>query len=274
MFASYGLEYYGRTVFLKNRLLDDSQRRLSIEYGRTTKELAAVREIQLAMLPQDLPLHPTVDLAAMMTTAAEVGGDYYDFVTSEDGTLTFAIGDATGHGAPAGALVTASKLIFSTYAEKDRPEKFLERASHILRRMKFPKLYMTMAIGKICGTALEVAGAGMPPALLLRADKRGVEYVPLKGIPLGSTYHGSYAVQQVMLGAGDTMVLMSDGFPELFDAENTMLGYERIEQELISVAHCSAQEVVERFAVCVDTWRGTEPLRDDLTLMVMKVKAA
>ena len=47
-----------------------------------------------------------------MFTATEVGGDYYDFDLGDDGTLTVAIGDATGHGMRAGTLVTATKSLF------------------------------------------------------------------------------------------------------------------------------------------------------------------
>jgi serine phosphatase RsbU (regulator of sigma subunit) len=272
MFSSYGLEYYGRTVFLKTRMLDESQRELAEEFERTSSELGAVREIQLAMLPKELPGHPEIELAVMMDTAAEVGGDYYDFVSGQDGKLTFAIGDATGHGARAGALVTASKLLFSTYAERDTPDKFLERASHILRRMKFPKLYMTMAVGKICGLSLVIAGAGMPPALLLRAGTGKVEQIALKGIPLGSAYDGTYNPQEVSLSPGDTLLLMSDGFPELFNGKNSMLGYERIELALLASAGKSPADIVDQCRECVAEWKGEEPLRDDLTILVMKVK--
>jgi sigma-B regulation protein RsbU (phosphoserine phosphatase) len=54
-----------------------------------------------------------------MDTATEVGGDYYDFHVSEDGTMTLAIGDATGHGVKAGIMVTAAKILFSNLQKEN-----------------------------------------------------------------------------------------------------------------------------------------------------------
>lgn len=51
-----------------------------------------------------------------MKPATEVGGDYYDFHLADDGTLTVAVGDATGHGLKAGTFVTAMKSLFRTFA--------------------------------------------------------------------------------------------------------------------------------------------------------------
>ena len=51
-----------------------------------------------------------------MKPATEVGGDYYDFHLGEDGTLTVAIGDATGHGLKAGTMVAAVKGLFLSLA--------------------------------------------------------------------------------------------------------------------------------------------------------------
>ena len=53
-----------------------------------------------------------------MKTATEVGGDYYDFNVGLDGTLTVAIGDATGHGMQAGTIVSMAKALFSSGGSK------------------------------------------------------------------------------------------------------------------------------------------------------------
>ncbi|MCK7523473.1 MAG: hypothetical protein MZV64_40370 [Ignavibacteriales bacterium] len=112
MFASYGIEYYMRSEYLKSYLLKEKSAELNNEYVRKSNELESARQIQLSMLPQALPEHPELEIAVTMQTASEIGGDYYDFHLAEDNTLTFAIGDATGHGAKAGAMVTAIKTLF------------------------------------------------------------------------------------------------------------------------------------------------------------------
>jgi hypothetical protein len=86
------------------------------ENERKTKELEEARQLQISMLPKDLPKIPHLDIAVYMKTATEVGGDYYDFHLDSDGTLTIVVGDATGHGLKAGTMVTTAKSLFNTHA--------------------------------------------------------------------------------------------------------------------------------------------------------------
>ena len=52
---------------------------IQAENDRKTKELEEARQLQLSMLPKELPYLPHLDIAVYMKTATEVGGDYYDF---------------------------------------------------------------------------------------------------------------------------------------------------------------------------------------------------
>jgi HAMP domain-containing protein len=88
------------------------QRMLEMEYSRKSVELEEARRFQLSMLPKDLPAHGAFDVAVSTETATEVGGDYYDFHLSPKGALTIAVGDATGHGAKAGTMITVAKTLF------------------------------------------------------------------------------------------------------------------------------------------------------------------
>src|SRR5262245_9957749 len=109
--------------------------KVKAENERRAKELEEARQLQLSMLPKKLPQLPHLEIAAYMKTATEVGGDYYDFHLGEDGTLTVAVGDATGHGLKAGTMVTAVKSLFDTLAcHPDIPHIF-ERLSRTLKRM-------------------------------------------------------------------------------------------------------------------------------------------
>ena len=122
MFSSYELEYYKRTT-LKQRI------RLEAEHKHKTKELDEAREVQLCMLPQKAPVYPGIDFEMFILTATEVGGDYYDFIQTENDILKFAIGDATGHGAKAGAMVMAGEILFCNYAPEMGLPGFIESIS-------------------------------------------------------------------------------------------------------------------------------------------------
>lgn len=124
------------------------QKLLEADNARKTKELEEARRVQLSMLPKTIPSVPDVDIRVYMKTAVEVGGDYYDFMPTEDGTLTLAIGDATGHGLQAGMMVTATKSLFNAFACFPDPVKILQDTSKALKLMGFRNLYMALRAEK------------------------------------------------------------------------------------------------------------------------------
>ena len=104
--------------------------------------------MQFSKLPQALPQLPHLEIAAYMKPATEVGGDYYDFHLSEDGVLTVAVGDATGHGLKAGTVVTATKSLFNHLAQESEIPAIFQQSSRALKRMNLRPLFMAMAIAK------------------------------------------------------------------------------------------------------------------------------
>ncbi len=120
---------------LEAKELDVARRLLEADNRRKTGELEAARELQLSLLPAALPQVGGLRVAAAMTTATEVGGDYYDFRV-DNGVLTAALGDATGHGARAGAMVSLMKGMFSTYGSAEDIPRFFRGASATIRAMR------------------------------------------------------------------------------------------------------------------------------------------
>ena len=100
-----------------------------------------------------------------------------------------------------------------------------------------------------------------------------MEQIPLKGMPLGGPAAFPYKTTSVVLAAGDTVVLMSDGFPELFNAEREMLGYEQAVAVFAEVASGSPEEIIAHFRETGARWSNGRAPDDDVTFVVMKVKA-
>lgn len=250
-------------------------RAAEMESMRQTRELEEARQLQLSMLPETVPTHPALDVAAYMHTATEVGGDYYDFATGEDGVLTVVIGDATGHGVRAGTMVTATKSLFNSLVHQASLVEMLDRSTQAIRRLGLRRLYMALALARFDGDRrLELAGAGLPPALIHRARSGVVDEVPLKGAPLGTALDYAYRTTTVDLDPGDTVVLMTDGFPETFDPEGRMLGYDRAPAVLRDVAHEAPDAIARHFARVSQAWAGEQPPRDDVTFVVLRLKPA
>lgn len=270
MVASYSIEYFMRFAFWKSHIVNIKSSELEAEYSRKSAELESARQIQLSMLPQVLPEHPDLEIAVTMQTASEIGGDYYDFHLAEDNTLTFAIGDATGHGAKAGAMVTAIKTLFSNYAPYMELTEFLKKSNHFIKQIKLPNLYMSLAIGRIKDDVLEISGVGLPPFLLFKNASASIEELPLKGIPLGSFANFPFLKRTIKLGPDDILVFMTDGLPELFNSEKEMFGYEKIRKILSESNQKSVKEILEEFKNNAYAWSAHK--QDDITLMIIRKK--
>ncbi|MDX1503493.1 MAG: SpoIIE family protein phosphatase [Thermoanaerobaculia bacterium] len=247
-----------------------TQRLLEAENERKSRELEEARRLQLSLLPKTLPRHPELEVAVFMRTATEVGGDYYDFFPGPDGSLTTVIGDAAGHGAQAGTMVSVVKGLFTAGAAEADLAHLLESATRAIRQMELGRMNMAASLVRIGSGAITVAAAGMPPVLLHRRREARVEEVLLAGTPLGSMARASYREWRSRLGDGDTVLLMSDGFPELPNDEGEPLGYARVTEIFLGAAEAEPQEILRRLADAARGWAGDRPPADDVTFVVLR----
>lgn len=246
---------------------------LNAENRRKSKELEDARKLQLSMLPASLPKNKNATLAAFMETASEVGGDYYDVVHSNDGTLTICIGDATGHGTKAGLLVTAMKSLFNLMAEEEDLKLIMNRCSAAIKKMNLPRLYMAFALVRLQNDRLELVGAGMPPALIYRAGTGRVENIDLKGMPLGSVPDYPFEKKTVQINENDVLLLLSDGYPELINPDNEQLGYHNAADLLARSGTLTPEAIIGEFKKTAHEWIRSDRPNDDMTFVVLKKKS-
>ena len=244
---------------------------LEVDNARKTRELEEARDLQLSLLPRELPSCLDFEVAAAMITASEVGGDYYDFDVDDSGGLTVAVADAVGHGARAGALVAATKGMFSIGSGRGDVEVMLQRFDEAFRRMRMKRASVALLLAHFRGSRLEVAAAGMPPPLLYRASSGQVEEVPVTGTPLGSPLTTRRRACHVDLEPNDTVLLMSDGFPELVLDNGEPFGYESARAALAEICGAPAGDVVRHLEATVQrTARGAPD--DDVTFVVVRYR--
>lgn len=247
-------------------------RAVKAENERKTKELEEARALQLSMLPKELPQLPHLDIAVYMQTATEVGGDYYDFHVSMDGTLTVVIGDATGHGMKAGTMVTTAKTLFKSFASNPDILFSFHEFTRCIKEMNYGKLSMCMTMLKINGNKLKISTAGMPPSFIFRHDTKVVEEHLFKAMPLGTMDKFPYEIKDTTLNPGDTILLLSDGLPELKNNADEMYGYQRIRNGFENVADKAPEEIVSYLKNEGAGWVNHAAPDDDVTFVVLKMK--
>ena len=242
------------------------------EQERQELELEQARKLQISMLPNEKPSVPNLDISWYMETATEVGGDYYDYSLSQDGILTITLGDATGHGMQAGTVVTATKSLFQSYSGHPSITETFSEMSRSLKGMNLPRLGMAMSMLKITDQKLQISSAGIPPALLYRADSKKIEEIEIGGMPLGYSTSFQYQQEEYDLNAGDTIVLMSDGLPERLNPDDEELGYSKTQELFRQCAEKSPEEICQHLTQGGDEWANGRPQDDDVTFVVLKMK--
>jgi sigma-B regulation protein RsbU (phosphoserine phosphatase) len=131
---------------------------------------------------------------------------------------------------------------------------------------------MCLSILKIQGNKIQLSAAGMPPALLYRSKTKSVEEIVLKGMPLGAYQDFPYELREMEIFSGDTIFLMSDGLPELFNRKKEMFGYERILELYKNSAVKNPEEIIQVLKTAGSDWTNNDAPDDDITFVVIKVK--
>ncbi len=251
--------------------LEIERRTVEMENERKSRELESARDLQLSLLPKEIPRPEGFDIACYMKTASEVGGDYYDFLgTGQDG-MALIMGDATGHGLKAGNMVITTKGLLNTFAGTEEPDEILRAVNRAIKKMNLHMLTMCLAITRITGKKLSYSSAGMPPLLIYRKETRSAAPLVLKAMPLGAVHDFPYSRLTATLSPGDVIVMVSDGMIEIFNEIQETFGLERIVTCVQSNADKDARGIVQALLDEGVRWAGTTPLVDDQTMVVVKV---
>lgn len=248
---------------------------------RLRGELADARKIQLSMLPAGEPRIDWLELSGTCVPAAEVGGDYYDYIPLDGDAWAVVVADVAGHGVGSGLLIAG--LRSSLYVLQDElrsPAAVLERLNQMIQASVRVRTFVTVAIAVIENTAggagrMRVASAGHPPVLLRRGTDGSVLEVGLPAPPLGTRLPTRYREETVDLAPGDMVLLYTDGLVEATDFRTECYGFDRLERALGRAAGSGeAREVRSHILEDVAHFKGESLQGDDLSLVVARYRTA
>ena len=245
------------------------------ERERIATELTLANRIQSDMLPNVFPAFPDredFDIYASMDPAKDVGGDFYDYFLVDDDHLCLVMADVSGKGIPAALFMMASKIIFANNAMMGKsPAEVLRDANAAICKNNRADMFVTAWIGilELSTGKLTAANAGhLYPALAhpggsfeLVKDKHGLFVGVMAGI--------GYKNYELQLEPGSRLFLYTDGLPEATDAEEKLLGNDRMLTALNSVPDANPRELLENVTQAVADFIGDAEQFDDLTMMCL-----
>ena len=176
------------------------------------------------------------------------------------------------HGARAGTMVTAVKSLFSAFASRTTPRELLAEAARAVKRMELERMAMGLCLVRLEGGTLTVSSAGMPPILVHRSRDGKAEEIALVGMPLGGLF-SAYDERHLEIQPGDTVLLMSDGLPELTDPQGEPFGYVRVRETFEGLGGKTPEDVIAGLTAAADSWAAGQAPKDDITLVAIRVRA-
>lgn len=243
------------------------------------KSMRATRARQLSMLPR-MPKIPGYDFHKLYLPAANVSGDFYDFIELGDGKIGISMGDVTGHGIEAAIIMGMAKKAISIYAKwSSDPHAALTAANVDLAADLDGSTFISVAYG-VLDTKLrtfQYVRAGHNPLLLVNpARTPPLEEIKPPGMVLGVDRTGKNfervcCLREVQLQPGDILFQYTDGLVEAPNNENEDFGEERLNELLKKNAERPVYELID---VLEEAWRehiGSREQEDDVTMVAVRI---
>jgi sigma-B regulation protein RsbU (phosphoserine phosphatase) len=244
------------------------------EKQKIQRDLNIARSIQQGLLPREQPLAAGFDIAGWNKPADETGGDFFDFFSLDDDHLSVTLADATGHGiGPALVMAEARALLRAVLLRSTSLSRAVTDV-HDLLCLDMPEgRFVTAFCGilNVSTATLEFLSAGQGPILRFHAASGLIEDLPAQGLPLAFVPGVIYdQPTTVMLGAGDLLVLLTDGFYEWERADGEGFGSDRVCDLIRTHADRSATDLIAILYEEVRRFADGSRQLDDLTAVIVK----
>ncbi len=233
---------------------------------------AQARAIQERLLPRTMPQLPGFDIAGAWRSSPEVSGDYFDAFPLSDDLLTLCVADVSGKGLAAATLMSELHDAVRKFASSAAsPAELCTQVNQALCHPGQQTRYATMFYGVLAGNGrLQFESAGHCLPLLVRAD--GSVWFPasFSGV-IGIFSHWLYQNQEVQLGSGDCLLLITDGVLQAENRRHEEFGYQRLIAAVENHRGATAQRLGEEILAGVAKFSGGK-LRDEASMIVVRME--
>jgi sigma-B regulation protein RsbU (phosphoserine phosphatase) len=245
---------------------------VALDKGRMERELQMARKVQASLMPDQIPEASGWEFSARWLPAREVAGDFYDFIDFE-GDVVMVIADVTDKGMPAALFMALTRsIVRSTLENAPTLAKAMTQANRLICSDSTSGMPVSLFCARLSVKSgeLRYVNAGHNPPLLHRAGERGLGHLNRTGMVLGVDEETTYEEESVILNAGDTLTLITDGVTDATNANNEQFGMERLEAFVDEHERDSAEEQAEGLIEAISKFTQSAAPFDDITLIVVK----
>ena len=222
-------------------------RREGSRYFRIQTEIELAREIHRSLVPTFERKLDGFEIFGASIPSGEVGGDLVDVAESPQEWMVY-IADISGHGVASGVLMAMLKTsIRSDLGANSSPGGLLERVHRTLYPLKMPHMFATAAVLQLRPGSKSVTYslAGHPALIRYCSQQHAIVEYASQNLPLGILPEQQFATDRLGCDPGDVLLVLTDGFSEVFDANAGELGMEPIKSAFLKVADQPLSEIFE-----------------------------
>jgi serine phosphatase RsbU (regulator of sigma subunit) len=232
------------------------------------KEMEIAASIQQRIIASDLPTVPGFALSARTLPCADVGGDFYDVICTQDnGTVdgcVAIVADVSGKGMPAALL--ASIVQGMMYAQINSGASLVDAVSAVhaflCARVSGTKYVTLVALRCRADGSAELVNGGHIPPLLIEPDGR-LRIIEGGDMPVGMIPEASFHAIALTVPKGGRLVLLSDGVSEAENAAGEEFTISEFEQYL------AGKDPIAAVFSAVDRFCDGIPQADDRTMLTI-----
>ncbi len=250
-----------------------------IERDNIRQSLYLAKEVQQTLLPRENPKVDGLDIAAAIVYCDETGGDYYDFLETNEthpGNFRVVIGDISGHGIPSALMMATGRAFLRQ--RSTLPGNLSDIVSDVNHQMTrdFEESggFMTLFYLSIdpVNRNLCWVRAGHDPAIFYDPETDKFDVLRGAGMALGVDAAGRYEeFHKTGLKRGQIIVLGSDGLWEARNPQGKMFGKEPIHQIIRRNPQAIAREILTSSFNAFNVFLGDRAPEDDVTLVIIKI---
>lgn len=243
-------------------------------------ELELSQAVQKALLPQQAPNVPGLEVAVFSQPSHIIGGDFFDFFNFQDGAFGLAIADVAGHGVSSSLIMASLQTALRTLAPlHDQPADLINQLNRFFIHNIHFTSFVTLFVGRLepGSQQLRYSNAGHNPPLLHCAQANGsppVTWLSPTGPAIGLVEGFPHQTKTAVIHPEDLLVLYTDGVTETMNGQRELFGDERLANLVRQQANQPARELVQALRNALTLFTNDQPLADDLTIVVSRFTTA
>jgi len=246
---------------------------VAIEKGRMERELQVARQVQVSLLPQEMPKIAGWDFAATWKPAREVAGDFYDFFPVGEDHFGVVIADVADKGMPAALFMASSRnIVRASLNRAVDPLTGIKQANQLVCAESTRGMFVTLFYLLIDRRSNQVTyvNAGHNPPAHFHRDKGQISYLTRTGMALGVDEETPYEQMNFVLEKGDFIFFYTDGVIDALNEQSRAYGMERLEKVIAAMHLSPARELIAALEKSVGSFIGSSAPYDDLTIVMAK----